>query len=744
MWVHDVGIVTKDAHSHMAALARSLAWIRATPCLDQASVPETCGMYVLRSLNSYQSPNAATELLTMALEQSLMLMSSGGTDEYQKESHEWISPLSLDRANGKGRLSSGCRLLRLPVELLGAIVEDVPWSALFSFALTCRDACALARSRLFADVTLDYSVRSRRFLGAVCAEARAREHSGSTKLPSIGACVRELVVATRPLNVNKRHGVHPSNIEALVMEERQRRSEEGAAFHYGPYFAAIAQALQSGLPRLTVLRWYDQLALPPFVLGAISCSSVQDLSFFHTNVDEDVDLEEYLEQRHVSARIPLRILDFTLSLEISIPERRASLTRSSLLCLSAPTLERLSWSGMARGGDFHLPASLVPTFSRLRELRLSFIGFESFNDPGYYMALIPKLSRDRMRILEVNPDRTAAAIQFFGTRGKIWSLEAFIWPRPPGPNESEPFQNASGGIEFLEANSHITKLQLAWETHPLFLHNHILPLVTNSFDRLKSLSLIWASNDIPSSSLQMLGQIATLEQLHISAGCQMGWRHSWLINHRVVRKALQPLQQLKVFAISRDSYNPGLTREAFTDEAFQEYIDCYYSYRLSDSIADDLNTSFLLAAGLSPDDHDEDEDSSVEEQGDHDHHQTQSDENNGSPVEEHYSHGGHEVLQPDQYEDSDELTDEEPDFFNLDDGDEEAQQDNQDQENEIWERKHADRMLKHAARYFGSFPQLEHLYIGQLPIDRGLLLASGRNYMSAWLRTTFGWPYDCN
>ncbi|KAI9704491.1 MAG: hypothetical protein M1820_005565 [Bogoriella megaspora] len=679
---------------------------------------------------------------------------SGGKDEYQKESYEWVNPLSLDKISEDRRSSSGCRLLQLPVELLGLLVTHIPRSSLCPFSITCRDACALARSRLFAEIKLDYSLQSEQFLDAICAETTERKRHGYTKLPSIGTCVRKLTVETNPLNVYERHQIHLSIAGTLGYEKTQIRCEEGAAFYYGPYLSAVALALESGLPNLTVLRWHDSVVVPKYIFEAICCSPVQDLAMRRIQVDEDVDLSKSLTKRGIAAKFPLRRLNFDLSWVVTPGfdySTEGSLTGSSLISLCASTLECLSWSILRKGYGFHVPASMVPLFTTLRELRISEVYFD---DPGYYSALIPRLSSDRICVLDVAPDRSVAATRFFESRGEVWSLQSFIWQRPPRPEDVDPLQSGLGGFRFLEANTQISKLQLASATHNIFLNNKLLPLLTNGHYHLKSLSLIWASNDIPLSSLQMLSRLVTLEQLHVSAGFQAGWRHSWLVDHLAVRKSLQPLQQLKILAISRDSYNPGFLEGVLTDEGSQYRVDRYYVNCLSNS-----SVTQMLAI-LSPHYYVGHEDSDPEEQGDdtYFHNQSDASEDGHEPqAQDENNDGEDDALQPYESYESDDLTNEEQgdldeNFevaqsdgeYNDSDNDEETvqEEDGRSAEEKIWEREHADRMLKHARRYFASFPQLEHLYIGQLPIKRGPILDSDRDDCYTWLRKTFGWPYD--
>lgn len=60
-------------------------------------------------------------------------------------------------------------------------------------------------------------------------------------------------------------------------------------------------------------------------------------------------------------------------------------------------------------------------------------------------------------------------------------------------------------------------------------------------------------------SLELFSRIASLEQLHLSAGTQWGWRNDWLIDHEELRHYLLRLPSLKKLALSRDSYDNGIS-----------------------------------------------------------------------------------------------------------------------------------------------------------------------------------------
>ncbi|KAF3396623.1 hypothetical protein DPV78_008230 [Talaromyces pinophilus] len=62
-----------------------------------------------------------------------------------------------------------------------------------------------------------------------------------------------------------------------------------------------------------------------------------------------------------------------------------------------------------------------------------------------------------------------------------------------------------------------------------------------------------------------------LEELHISAGMQTGWRHNWFVDHDAIRNILCPLRKLKIFAILRDSYQMNDSLRIVEPDAYYEY-----------------------------------------------------------------------------------------------------------------------------------------------------------------------------
>lgn len=92
--------------------------------------------------------------------------------------------------------------------------------------------------------------------------------------------------------------------------------------------------------------------------------------------------------------------------------------------------------------------------------------------------------------------------------------------------------------------------------------------------------------------LASLARLTSLEELHISAGMQGGWRHDWYVDHDAMRYILYPLRKLKILAITRDSYQ-------MNDSLHIMEPDAYYDYRVP---SEDEYTEFMEQHHQSADD----------------------------------------------------------------------------------------------------------------------------------------------
>lgn len=630
---------------------------------------------------------------------SLNIFNQPHWKDEQCGAYESINPLSLDRASENRALSSNSTLFQLPIEILGEVLKHVCVASLPNFALSCRDACALARTRQFSEVVLDYSQNSWDLLDKIASEHLERSSNGRTKLPSIGACVRSLSVLTRGENMTAKYGVHPRTFQSMEEDEAEQRLTEGSQAYFGPYLGAIAFALTSGLPNLNFLRWGDMTVVPSSIFEAIARSHIKRLTFFRSSVDESFDLIESLKAKKLEPTLSLRSLSFSLSWTHlgngKKPPEGSSKVRDSLLTLCAPSLERLAWSSTGDEESYLGPLAF-PAFTKLRELKIPRHGF---SDSEYLRKLIPEEPYCRIRILEASPDANDATKSFFRERGTISSLQNFVWDSSPSQKlvsrkVASPEDEGSGILALLHANPQITKLAMYGSADPELLGDHILPLLGGKFDELNSLSLIWAEESvgIAEASLRMVGKLTSLEQLHVSAGTQGGRSYTWYIDHGVMLRALKPLQHLKILAFSRDTYNPGWTPAVLARH--ERYRAGYYFTRYTKQTIRSVNAS--VASLL------------------------QSEDGSGEfPASAAASDSDSE---PDNSED-----------------------DNAARRQAKWEQRHKKRMLRYADNYFAVLPKLELLYLGQLHIhrlpDTNHLWVESKTTTRTWVNTTFGWPY---
>lgn len=145
-------------------------------------------------------------------------------------------------------------------------------------------------------------------------------------------------------------------------------------------------------------------------------------------------------------------------------------------------------------------------------------------------------------VIDTEGDETTS--EFFGQLGCLRFLETFVW-KSYQPNS----------LRFLQENPQLTKFCMYRPATAQFLNTNMLPLLSRSFYQIKSLSLRWDGVSISESAVEEIGRLKSLEQLHLTAGCQAGWKHDWLIDHDMMRRHLSHIPCLKRLALSRDSYS---------------------------------------------------------------------------------------------------------------------------------------------------------------------------------------------
>jgi hypothetical protein len=233
----------------------------------------------------------------------------------------------------------------------------------------------------------------------------------------------------------------------------------------------------------------------------------------------------------------------------------------------------------------------------------------------------------------------------------------------------------------------------------------------------------------------MLGRLTSLEQLHLSAGVQIGWRFNWIIDHAVLIQTLQPLQKLKTIAFSRDTYNPGYSPRYYTSA---DFTDAYYENQHLKWRIREMNS--ILDPGYE-DDNDLDSSVGSVSGGDADDRYDEYQQNEADMSIEGEDDGRTDIGEVANEDDTSEGTggDGGAEEYSVQPDDEATERSN----SKAWERQHARRMIIHAKPYFEIFPDLTHIYLGQLPIkcpkDLQCFIIDGeRDSCKTWLAETFG------
>jgi hypothetical protein len=479
----------------------------------------------------------------------LMPMLSGVKDDFGKETVPPL-PLLLDRVSEGQMARSNAPFFRAPSEVLGEIVQCLDSNSLASVALVNSDCRQLARSRQFASVLLDYSDSKNSLIRKLLDEGheRATSPNGTTAKPSIGACIRRITVATNPGWVSYRHGINlrrerdPEDENAIKME-RNRISEASRLF-FAEYFQELMSifARPYTLPHLELLDWEDKVPLPRHFFDNLACSSIKHLKLYRVLLDEDFRVE--LPNQLASRGWPLQTLHLEVDWNIFGKKSSGSTSSfcASILRLCAPTLSTLFWANVIDHSLHSLAADSEDQlqFPCLRRLRLDNIQFLE-------AASLNALLEGNLVSLVADTERTPIHSQCFQSRGTIRTLETFVWATFHIP--------ADHPLDFLKANSQLSKLSLPSSAPPVFLETRLLPLLSSSFRNLSSLSLVWEGVEIPDLALEIIGTLQGLQQVHLSAGVQIGWKHDWLIDHESMRKYLVSLPHLHTVAFSRDSYD---------------------------------------------------------------------------------------------------------------------------------------------------------------------------------------------
>ena len=455
-------------------------------------------------------------------------------------------PLSFDTVNENRTLSvssQSSNLFRLPVELLTLIAQLLPSSSLAAFALLNRDCRQLARSRQFARVRFDYSMRSLDLLRILVQEAFDRaQNNGLTESPALGACIRYVKVTIRGEHVAARHGVSlDSNFIDRDKQERERMLIEANDSYYRTYIPFVRIAIAKALPNLQFLEWTDDITVSRSFFSNLTKSPVQHLQLV-VKVNEEFELDTKALQPNGGWLLRTLYLDLRSFDPPAEPVSTSSIFYS-VLRACAPTLQDLTWTRhlmvSPSGPKDEVLSSLISDtyFPKLR--RLKFSGLSS-SDFSLFDKTLKSEEGCKIHILEIDRDR------YLTKYGLLASLDTLIW------HWTDPQVKLE--FDFLESNPQLTRLSSSWPQHPKNVMR-VVSILSRSFSHLRSLRLTWDGTSIPRDALRLIGTITSLEQICLGAGITVGWRHSFLIDHGAIRHNLASLRNLRKIAFHRDTYD---------------------------------------------------------------------------------------------------------------------------------------------------------------------------------------------
>lgn len=308
---------------------------------------------------------------------------------------------------------------------------------------------------------------------------------------------------------------------------------------------------------------------------ALASSTVKDLRLFRVFLIEEFELSipSNVGRRHW----PLERLHMELFMEDrELKDGNASPLTTSILRLAAPTLKGMTWESSLNSRQNTAQTLLnngvldPPSFPSLLVLDMRRM------DLADSSVLDSLLGPDtHVQALRIDTESSSMGKDFFTNRGHVPSLEAFGWTSANIAIDHD--------LAFLRANTQLSKLLLSNAINASLLEDSLLPLLSEEFTQLTSLSLAWATQEIGESSLRLIGTLIQLQQLHISAGSQWYWEgEDWDVDHSMLRPHLSNLQSLRKLHFTRDTYESVYGYQTIEDDDENEdRDDSYYMQTVS-------------------------------------------------------------------------------------------------------------------------------------------------------------------
>ncbi|KPI43948.1 uncharacterized protein AB675_6240 [Cyphellophora attinorum] len=464
-----------------------------------------------------------------------------GRDKFELQTRPRPS-IPFNKANlGRAFASDSLLFNVLPTEILTKVIKFLPAESLNILAVVSRDCRVFARTiqfetRVFDYVNLDLVYHLHREIFAI---AQPR-----TDQLFLGPCIRRLRINTHAAVFNFRHDLDSESRSGQSDEEMPVPFQAALDSFFRDYLPLVCNIIRYALPNLELLEWSDHTRLSGSAWKAILRSPVRHLKLFRVSVNcKTLNEVRALSQ---AAGASIETLEVELSRDIDTIGKSDEAERTTcydftieLLNRCASRLKTLVWSGgFNRGSGTQKPAnSCIWQSSDLCHSNTS----TAAND---------------------------FVVNHISHLGNLPALKGFVW--------RQFVHTPALPIKFLEQNPQLELLSL--DNCPGdFLNDLVLPLLASDFTRLTSLELIYDEHCtiLSKTALSYISQLKTLVQLHLQLGHQLGWRRTWVVKHRDIRDCVQQLPNLKILALSRDTYDPENSGDSEEYERYYEGWDAY-------------------------------------------------------------------------------------------------------------------------------------------------------------------------
>jgi len=349
-------------------------------------------------------------------------------------------------------------LCHLPDEILAMILSYLDPADLAKLAFVNSDCRQLARSKQFSSVIFDYSEQCWSLISYLALEARLRSmnKNGLTAKPSLGACIRHII--TNPhtkfyYQIPWENWGFISEEERVVERDQAEEAQRVSNDFYKPLVLGII-TYEKTCPNLECLYW-DGIDIPCYTFQSLALSKVKHLKL-ETCVDRVFEIKQPW---------PLRTLDLNISWFDFDPPPGSGTTKlcASILRSCASTLEEFSWECRMTGNEpqsFGIDPSDIPHFPKLKALQLSNREI-TFADTFMMEALLGA----PLVVLEADPEHTDIHREVFARRGRIPTLETFVW---------KAFQfKKTTSLDFFCANNQLKKIALKWRSDASFIDTQV-------------------------------------------------------------------------------------------------------------------------------------------------------------------------------------------------------------------------------------------------------------------------------